>query len=185
LDRPAAGEPRLVAYAVGDAEPAALRAALAAELPEHMLPAVIVALERFPLTHHGKIDRAALPAPEPLARRAFEAARTPSEFLVAEVFADLLQLPKVSRDESFFELGGDSILAVRAANRLRERLGVPLPLRLLFEHPRAAELAQHIDAQRGQTSAASPVRQARRQLARVTFGADGDTSSQQSNQGQP
>ncbi|QOD83521.1 non-ribosomal peptide synthetase [Chromobacterium haemolyticum] len=185
LDRPAAGEPRLVAYAVGDAEPAALRAALAAELPEHMLPAVIVALERFPLTHHGKIDRAALPAPEPLARRAFEAARTPSEFLVAEVFADLLQLPQVSRDESFFELGGDSILAVRAANRLRERLGVPLPLRLLFEHPRAAELAQHIDAQRGQTSAASPVRQARRQLARVTFGADGDTSSQQSNQGQP
>ncbi|WP_227106808.1 jagaricin-like haemolysin non-ribosomal peptide synthetase HmlA [Chromobacterium rhizoryzae] len=185
LDRSAAGEPRLVAYAVGDAEPAALRAALAAELPEHMLPAVIVTLERFPLTHHGKVDRAALPAPEPLARRAFEAPRTPSEYLVAEAFAELLQLPQVSRDESFFELGGDSILAVRAANRLRERLGVPLPLRLLFEHPRAAELAQAADALRGQASAAAPVRPARRQLARVTPGADGDTSFQQSKQGQP
>ncbi|MCS3805173.1 amino acid adenylation domain-containing protein [Chromobacterium alkanivorans] len=185
LDRPAAGEPRLIAYVVGDGEPAALRAALAAELPEHMLPAVIVALERFPLTHHGKVDRAALPAPEPLTRRVFEAPRTPSEFLVAEVFAELLRLPQVSRDESFFELGGDSILAVRAANRLRERLGLALPLRLLFEHPRAAELAQHADALRGQTSAAAPVRQARRQLARVTPGADGDASFKQSNQGQP
>ncbi|AUH50751.1 non-ribosomal peptide synthetase [Chromobacterium sp. ATCC 53434] len=183
LDRAASGE-RLLAYAAGDADPAALRAALATELPDYMVPAAIVVLERFVLTHHGKIDRKALPAPEQPARREAEPPHSPTEHAVAEVFSTLLNIAPVGRGDGFFALGGDSILAVQAANRLRERLGEPLPLRLLFEHPRVADLAARIDALRHQQPLSGPVRQARRQLSRVSVGANGESQLKQSNEGQ-
>ncbi|WP_338121756.1 amino acid adenylation domain-containing protein [Chromobacterium haemolyticum] len=140
LDRPAAGEPRLVAYAVGDAEPAALRAALAAELPEHMLPAVIVTLERFPLTHHGKIDRAALPAAQAASDTPRVEPRSDAERRLAQIWADVLVVPLPGIDDNFFALGGDSILSLQVVARARAQ-DLPLSPRQLLLEPTIRQLA--------------------------------------------
>ncbi|MDH0344680.1 condensation domain-containing protein, partial [Chromobacterium haemolyticum] len=141
LDRPAAGEPRLVAYAVGDAEPAALRAALAAELPEHMLPAVIVALERFPLTHHGKIDRAALPAAQAASDAPRVEPRSDAERALAQIWADVLAVPLPGIDDNFFALGGDSILSLQVVARARDQ-GLALNVQQLFSRPTIRQLCE-------------------------------------------
>ncbi|MEV0378542.1 amino acid adenylation domain-containing protein [Nonomuraea sp. NPDC050643] len=119
---------------------AAIRAALRERLPDYMVPAAIGTLESLPLTPNGKVDRAALPLPEaaPAARAPL---RTPAECLVAEVWAEVLDLRRVWADDDFFVLGGHSFAATRVTGRLRERLGAPVPVRLLFEHPVLADLA--------------------------------------------
>ncbi|MDA0567788.1 amino acid adenylation domain-containing protein, partial [Streptomonospora sp. S1-112] len=136
---------RVVGYVVpanGAApDPAALRAALAQRLPDYMVPSAIVVLDALPLTENRKVDRAALPAPEPAAERAGRAPRTPAEEAVCGVFAEVLGVPSVAADDDFFALGGHSLAAARAVNRVRALLGAGIGVRDLFEAPTPAALA--------------------------------------------
>ncbi|HST57241.1 MAG TPA: amino acid adenylation domain-containing protein, partial [Longimicrobium sp.] len=144
-----AGNRRLVAYVVGDAEAAVLREHLRRELPDYMVPAVFVPLERLPLTQSGKLDRKALPAPElASAEERYVAPRTPAEEVLAEIWAETLRLERVGAEDNFFELGGHSLLATRVVSQVREAFGVELPLRALFEGPTVAELAGRMEEMR-------------------------------------
>jgi len=144
----ATGEARLVAWVVPAGEgkvpdPAGLRDHLRARLPEHMVPTFFVALESFPLTPSGKLDRRALPAPEGTAEaREYVAPRNPVEELLAEIVAEVLGLERVGVNDHFFELGGHSLLATRVISRIRKQFGVELALRALFEAPTVALLAE-------------------------------------------
>jgi amino acid adenylation domain-containing protein len=141
------GEARLVAYHVGGAvEVEALRAHLAAHLPEHMVPAAYVRLDALPLTPSGKLDRAALPAPggEAFTRREWEAPEDETEAALAGIWAELLRVEQVGRRDHFFELGGHSLLAVQVVSRVRQVMGVELALPELFERPVLAELAREV-----------------------------------------
>ncbi|KZB80204.1 non-ribosomal peptide synthetase [Amycolatopsis regifaucium] len=117
------GEKRLIAYVTAEPgrelESDAVRAHLAARLPEFMVPSVVLVLDGFPLTLNGKIDRAALPAPEFTPRAAGREPRTETERLLCALFAEILGLDRVGADDGFFELGGDSILSMRLAARAR------------------------------------------------------------------
>ncbi|HEX6371120.1 MAG TPA: non-ribosomal peptide synthase/polyketide synthase [Longimicrobium sp.] len=145
----APGEKRLVAYVAGQADADALRDALRAELPEYMVPAAVVVLDSLPLNPNGKVDRRALPAPEYAAGAArFVAPRTPTEEVLAEIWAEVLRVERVGAGDGFFELGGHSLMAVRMVSRVREVFAVELPLRALFEGPTLEELAERVDALR-------------------------------------
>ncbi|WP_254073322.1 non-ribosomal peptide synthetase [Acidisphaera sp. S103] len=135
----------------------ALREALAAVLPAPMIPDAFVLLPRLPLTPAGKIDRAALPVPSRQAA-AFAAPRNATEQAVAEVFAQALGLQRVGRDDDFFALGGHSLLAARISALLRQRLGREVPLRLFFEAPTVAALAERLSGleQAAETVALQP-----------------------------
>jgi amino acid adenylation domain-containing protein len=129
--RPGAGGPLLLGYVAGSADPDALRKALAARLPDHMVPARIMVLDRLPLTPNGKIDRAALPRPDRPATR-HVAPRNATEAALAAIWAELLALPEVGVTDSFFDLGGHSLLATQAVARIRQRLGQTVTLRAFF-----------------------------------------------------
>lgn len=137
------GHKRLVGYVVAAADhtpdPAALRRQLGARLPDYMVPVAIVLLEALPLTHNGKLDHKSLPAPDfvPAGRRE---PRTAQEVLLARLFADILGLEQVGMDESFFDLGGDSILAIQLKARA-QNAGVAFDLAHLFDHQSVARLA--------------------------------------------
>ena len=146
-DRP--GDPRLVAYYTCDAarpDPAELRAHLKRALPEYMVPSAFVALDAFPLTPNGKVDRRALPAPEAAAGDAddFVAPRTEDERAVAALWSELLRVPKIDVRADFFDLGGHSLLATRLLARIEYDYGIELPLRALFEAPTVEQLAARI-----------------------------------------
>jgi amino acid adenylation domain-containing protein len=148
-------EKRLVAYVVAEREPLPtttdLRNFLKAKLPEYMVPAVFVLLEALPLMPNGKIDRRALPSPDrsrPELDKAFMAPRTPTEELLAEIWAQLLDLERVGIHDNFFDLGGHSLLATQVVSRMRETFQVEIPLRRLFEVPTVAGLAESIEAAR-------------------------------------
>jgi amino acid adenylation domain-containing protein/non-ribosomal peptide synthase protein (TIGR01720 family) len=142
------GRQRLVGYVTPDdprgaPDPAALRTALGAALPAHLVPSVVVLLDTLPLTAQHKIDLRALPAPEAARPSALGlvAPRTPQEHTLAAVWAEVLGVERVGVTDDFFELGGDSILAARTLTRLRDRLGVRLTLRDVFSARCVAELA--------------------------------------------
>ncbi len=139
---------------------AAFRHKLAEHLPAHMVPATIMVLPRLPLTANGKLDRAALPAPE-TGRQDSRAPRTPQEEVLAELFAEVLGLAQVGIDDSFFDLGGHSLLATRLAGMLRQALGVEIPIRALFEAPTVAALAPQLESARRTTR--TPLRPMRTQ----------------------
>ncbi|MEU2250578.1 amino acid adenylation domain-containing protein [Streptomyces sp. NPDC019224] len=145
-DRP--GDKRLVAYLVpapeGAPETAELSGRLRRELPDYMVPAAFVTLDALPLTANGKLDRAALPAPEYGAADAGRGPRTPQEQLLCGLFAEVLGREQVGIDDGFFDLGGHSLLAARLASRVRETLGLELGLRLLFEAPTVAGLTERL-----------------------------------------
>jgi amino acid adenylation domain-containing protein len=148
-------EKRLVAYVVAEREPLPtttdLRNFLKEKLPEYMVPAVFVLLEALPLMPNGKIDRRALPSPDrsrPELDKAFVAPRTPTEELLAEIWAQLLDLERVGIHDNFFDLGGHSLLATQLVSRMRETFQVEIPLRHLFEVPTVAGLAESIEAAR-------------------------------------
>jgi len=144
--RPLGGDRQLVAYVVpAAAAPDALdveelRAFLRRRLPEPMVPAAFVPLPALPLTGNGKIDRAALPAPE-LRRAAALPPRTPVEMVIAEVWAEILDAGGFGVHDDFFSLGGHSLNASRLVSRLRQVFGVEVPLGALFRHPTVAGLA--------------------------------------------
>ncbi|WP_338781635.1 amino acid adenylation domain-containing protein [Streptomyces sp. DG1A-41] len=142
-DRP--GDKRLVAYLVPAAgrtvDRARLRAHVAAALPDHMVPSAFVVLDALPLNPNGKLDRAALPAPEYGPARAGRAPRTPQEEILCGLFAEVLGVPRVFLDDDFFALGGHSLLATRLAGRIRATLGEELTIRQFFETPTVAGLA--------------------------------------------
>ncbi|KAA0920607.1 non-ribosomal peptide synthetase, partial [Streptomyces apricus] len=140
------GRRQLVGY-VTPADPAhapdpdALRAALTAVLPSHMVPSAVVVLDALPLTPQHKIDRRALPAPVRAPDPEQVAPRTPQERVLAGVWADVLGTDAVGVEDDFFDLGGDSILAARTLARIREELGVRLSVRDVFTARTVAALA--------------------------------------------
>ncbi|MFE2531488.1 non-ribosomal peptide synthase/polyketide synthase [Streptomyces sp. NPDC059371] len=146
------GTRRLVAYVVpatpDGTDPATLRAHLAAVLPEHMVPAVFVPLATLPRTVSGKLDRAALPAPDTTAAPGGRLPRTAREELLCDQFAAVLGVDRVGIDDDFFALGGHSLLAMRLVSRVRAALDAELSLRTVFDAPTVARLAAHLDAAR-------------------------------------
>ncbi|WP_149830615.1 non-ribosomal peptide synthetase [Streptomyces tailanensis] len=140
----------LVAYVLPSSpgaapDPAGLRAHVAARLPDHMVPAAVVALDRFPELANGKLDRAALPAPDFSALSSGRAPDTPVEKTLCKVFADVLGLEEVGVDDDFFTLGGDSIVAMQLVGRARSA-GVRITPRLVFRHRTVAALAAVAEA---------------------------------------
>ncbi|GLW71043.1 hypothetical protein Kpho02_33420 [Kitasatospora phosalacinea] len=156
-DRP--GDQRLVGYlvvAAGAEEPdhAALRTALRRSLPEHQVPTAFTAVPALPLTPNGKLDRRALPVP-PVRRPAGAAEpATPAERVLAEIWAEVLDLPSVGADEDFFDLGGHSLLATQVVARARRRLtgagARPISVMDLFTHRTVRELAAVADRSDGE-----------------------------------
>jgi acyl carrier protein len=146
-----------------------LRRALAAHLPAPLVPSAFVLLEALPTTPGGKVDRRRLPAPErPAAATAFLPPGTESERELAAIWAEVLGLERVGLQDNFFDLGGHSLLLPRVQARVKERLGVDLPLLKLFEHPTVGALAAkltNLDA--GGSGAPDPAsrERARRQRA--------------------
>ncbi|OXI91163.1 non-ribosomal peptide synthetase [Burkholderia sp. AU31652] len=136
---------------------AAVRAALAAKLPDYMVPAQFVALARLPVTANGKIDRAALRelAVAPVVTAAGDAPQGAVETVLAEVWQAVLKAPKVGRDDNFFELGGDSILVLQVIARARKR-GVRFTPKQLFDGPTVAELARIAKTEAVTAAAAQP-----------------------------
>jgi amino acid adenylation domain-containing protein len=147
-DRP--GEKRLVAYLVADApvpSVTAFRAFLKERLPEYMVPSAFVALDAFPLSPNGKLERSVLPAPDgvrPELESAYVEPRTGTERTLADIWAEVLGVERVGAEDDFFDLGGHSLLATRVVSRIREALGAEMPLRALFEHPTLEALAEQV-----------------------------------------
>ncbi|TVT07732.1 amino acid adenylation domain-containing protein [Amycolatopsis bartoniae] len=108
---------RLIGYVVADADPALVRERLAAVLPEYLVPAAVLTVDALPLTGNGKVDRAALPAPDFAAAATGREPATEAERVLCGLFAELLGLDRAGVDDDFIELGGDSIVAVRLAAR--------------------------------------------------------------------
>jgi len=143
------GDPRLTAYIVPSSgtapEAGELRQWLEHELPVFMMPSAYMTLTEMPLTPNGKIDRKALPAPDPGLVSEARKPRTPQETMLCELFAEVLALPRVGIHDSFFELGGHSLLAGRLMVRVRESFGAELGIGQLFEAPTVAGLAKRLD----------------------------------------
>ncbi|MCN9245035.1 phosphopantetheine-binding protein, partial [Streptomyces sp. RY43-2] len=154
------GGKRLVAYVVpegsspedGSADGAELLASLRAHtgavVPEYMVPSAFVVLDALPLTPTGKIDREALPAPDRYEAAAYVAPRTPDEELVCQVYAEVLDIITVGIDDTFFALGGQSLLATRAIARLRNATELDVSLETLFRNPAPRALAAELQARR-------------------------------------
>lgn len=146
------GEKRLVAYLVlhPGARPSAssLRDVVAARLPDYMVPTAFVRLDALPLTANGKVDRGALPAPDAtnvIRDDAIEVPRTPVEERLAEIVSMLLGIEQLSTTDNFFMLGGHSLLGTQLIAKVRERFGVEITLRSLFEAPTITTLASAIE----------------------------------------
>ncbi|GAT17586.1 linear gramicidin synthetase subunit D, partial [Mycolicibacterium thermoresistibile] len=142
-DRP--GDKRLVGYITGTADPDQARARLADRLPAYMVPAAVVVLDRIPLTVNGKLDRRALPAPEYQRADRYRAPETAVEKTLTEIFAHVLGLERVGVDDSFFDLGGDSISAMRAVAAINTALDTDVAVRTLFEAPTVRRLSRQLE----------------------------------------
>jgi aryl carrier-like protein len=148
LARAEGGEKRLVAYYVAaeTLEAETLRAYLAAQLPEYMVPAAWVRLDELPLTANGKLNRRALPAPggDAFGAREYEAPQGEVEEALARLWAELLGVERVGRQDNFFELGGHSLLVVKLLDRMRQQ-GMHAEVGAMFRAPTLAALAAVLD----------------------------------------
>ncbi len=158
-DRP--GDVRLIAYYALHEGPVphegALREHLQARLPAYMLPSLFVRVDRIPLTPNGKVDSRSLPAPV-VDRPLSAAAQSPVERELSAVFADVLGLATVPVDESFFNLGGHSLLLIGVQTRIADRLGAEIEMVDFFRHPTIRDLAPLVERlQRGEAAAAGPM----------------------------
>ncbi len=125
-----------------------LKAALRRQLPNYMVPAVIMLLAEFPLTASGKIDRQALPSPDwSSCRQRYIAPRTATERQLASIYQDLLKQSQVGSEDNFFELGGHSLLTIKLVDTLRQQQAINIQVKDVFECPRLGQLAARIDAQ--------------------------------------
>jgi amino acid adenylation domain-containing protein len=179
------GAPRLVAWvtAEGGAHPdaAELRAHLALRLPDWMVPAAFVAMDDFPRTPSGKLDRRALPEPAAADERAeYTPPSTPGEERLAAIWAEILCRERVGVHDDFFALGGHSLLGMRVVARVRKDLGVEVPLRTLFDRPTVAAMAAELDhAERARHTpmAGSRARYMTTTIGRPADGAEGLVST--------
>jgi len=139
---------RLTAWYTSDKplSPADIRAELAEYLPDYMIPARFIRLERLPLTSNGKVDRKNLPAEDPKPAREVLKPRTDTERVLTTIWSQLLNVQIIGIHDDFFELGAQSLVAIRAVSRIRDAFGVDVSLRNLFEKPTVAGLAEIIDA---------------------------------------
>ncbi|OBH51703.1 non-ribosomal peptide synthetase [Mycobacterium colombiense] len=137
------GDKRLVGYVTGTADPTVARAELAKQLPAYLVPAAVVAIDALPLTVNGKLDSRALPAPEYRDSK-YRAPGNAIEEVLAGVYADVLGLDRVSVDDSFFDLGGDSLTAMRLIAAVNKSLNTRLGVRTLFDAPTVAHLAPRV-----------------------------------------
>jgi len=142
------GDKRLVAYVLGDHAEDDLRTVLARHLPDYMMPAHFVALERWPLNASGKLDQGALPVPVNQTRERPDRPDDPTVALVAEIMGGILGSARLSPDSNFFDEGGQSLSAMKLLAELRAATGVELPARTLFEQPTPTALAGMIAARR-------------------------------------
>ncbi|MDP9158644.1 MAG: amino acid adenylation domain-containing protein [Acidobacteriota bacterium] len=166
-DRP--GDKRLIAYVVckNSTPPSEeFQAFLKERLPDYMVPAAIISLPKLPLTKNGKLDLAALPSPEQVAKgveRVVVLPRNRVEEGLVDIWKHVLQLPQIGVTDNFFDLGGHSLLATQVISRVRSTFRVQLPLRSLFDTPTVAGLATQI-AQMPQTSEDEEVAKLLREL---------------------
>jgi len=156
-----AGDRRLVGYLVASPgstlSAAEVREHLGRTLPDYMIPSSLVFLEKLPLTPSGKVDRRALPAPDPAGEaRPYEAPRTPTEQALALIWAELLKVDRVGVRDNFFALGGHSLLAMRVAARIQRDLRGNLPLRAFFETPTLEGIARAVDGAAAEPAAVPP-----------------------------
>lgn len=160
------GEKRLVAYYTGreGLRSTALIQTLKATLPDYMIPAAFVHLDKFPLTPNAKVDRKALPQPSnsrPQLAQGFIAPQTETEKQLAALWRELLQLDEIGVDDSFFDLGGNSLAAVRMVRQYHTRYGHEIPAVKVFQHPTIAKLAKLIEKGTESTAAAVDARKGR------------------------
>ncbi len=143
------GARRLVAYVVprsgADLQKAELRADVAAALPDYMVPTALITLDTLPLTSNGKLDRRALPVPDYAADSTGRIPRTAREVALCEVFTEVLGVGQIGIDDSFFDVGGYSMLALRLIRAINERFQTTLALSTVFEHQTVATLAPLLD----------------------------------------
>ena len=142
------GDARLVAYVVPGPGTAptleGIRRALASTLPDYMIPSALVTLERIPVSPSGKADLKALPAPEvdlAALRGTYLAPRDSTEATLATIWEQVLGVPRVGVRDNFFTLGGHSLLATLLVSRVRDQLGIEIPLRTVFEEPTVEGMA--------------------------------------------
>ena len=141
-DRP--GDKRLVGYVTGTADPAGVRSALAERLPAYMVPAAVVVVAALPITVNGKLDTRALPAPEYHDGDRYRAPATAVEEILAGIYAQVLGVERVGVDDSFFDLGGDSLSAMRLVAAVNTGLDADLAVHVLFDAPTIAQLAPRL-----------------------------------------
>ncbi|WP_156745047.1 non-ribosomal peptide synthetase, partial [Mycobacterium sp. E2238] len=158
-DRP--GDKRLVGYVTGTADPAEARTALAGRLPGYMVPTAVVGLDALPLTPNGKLDTRALPAPE-YTGGGYRAPSNATEEILAGSFAQVLGVERVGVDDSFFDLGGDSISAMRLIATINTNLVVDLAVRTLFDAPTVRTLSQRLGTDTTTTQDVVPIQTLKR-----------------------
>jgi acyl-coenzyme A synthetase/AMP-(fatty) acid ligase/acyl carrier protein len=144
------GDKRLVAYVVGPdgatPEVSTLRAHLKLSLPDYMVPAAFVGIDRVPLTPNGKLDRQALPAPEGRPEVGeYVAPRTPTEEMLVAIWSEVLKVERIGINDNFFELGGQSLNAIQIAARIQQALKIKIAVRAIFESKSIASLGTRLD----------------------------------------
>jgi amino acid adenylation domain-containing protein len=177
LRRDHAENAQLVAYVIpkqeGGITPDELERALLKDLPSYMMPAAFVLLAALPLSPNGKIDRRALPAPEVHREQDYIAPRNPTEGLVAQIWMEVLDLPRVSIHENFFKLGGHSLLVMRVLSRLRVTFQVEMPLQRFLEGPTVTSLCEAIEEMILAEVADIPDEEAEQELSKLAWGTEG------------
>jgi nonribosomal peptide synthetase DhbF len=164
--REIAGEKRLVAYVVGQAggvmpQSGEMRAALLQSMPDYMVPANFVVLEALPLTTNGKLNARALPEPHVVGNELYRSPVTEFEKLIASLFMEITAASQIGLDDSFFAIGGHSLLAMRLISQIRARTGIDLALKIIFEQPTVLGIAQAIAEAKTRIPAGEVARSAR------------------------
>ncbi|MBT7408281.1 MAG: amino acid adenylation domain-containing protein, partial [Methylococcales bacterium] len=152
LRQQSSDDPRIVAYLVLDDQIELtecltdIRNFCKSQLAEYMVPSQYVAIDNIPLTNNGKVDRKALPEPEPInTEENYIAPETGLESQLGEIWSQLLGIKQIGRHQNFFEIGGHSLIATQLISRIKDQFTVELPLRVLFENPTIAELSDHLE----------------------------------------